>query len=79
MLFSLGLMAAAPPALTQADLNGGFPNILVPEERIGHIVVLCNAFFRIGLISKVQKLAYFQIGSEWNLLPDVWHAKLFSK
>ena len=56
LLFSLGLMAIAPSAVTSAEFNAGIPNALVTSEIIGRIVVFAMpAFFSVGLSAPSQR------------------------
>jgi hypothetical protein len=56
LLFSLGLMAIAPSAVTSAEFNAGIPNVLVTSEIIGRIVVFAMpAFFSVGLSTASQR------------------------
>lgn len=56
LLFSLGLMAALPSALTPAQFNEGIPDALVITESIGRVLVFgMPAFFSVGLSTKTQK------------------------
>lgn len=56
LLFSLGLMAVLPNALTAAQFNEGIPDALVLIESIGRVLVFgMPAFFSVGLSTKTQK------------------------
>jgi phosphotransferase system glucose/maltose/N-acetylglucosamine-specific IIC component len=56
LLFSLGLMAVLPNALTPAQFNEGIPDALIGIESVGRIVVFgMPAFFSVGLSSSTQK------------------------
>ncbi len=56
LLFSLGLMAVLPNALTPAQFNEGIPKALVTIESVGRILVFgMPAFFSIGLSTPTQK------------------------
>jgi hypothetical protein len=56
LLFSLGLMAVLPNALTPAQFNEGIPDALVSIESVGRIVVFgMPAFFSVGLSTPTQK------------------------
>lgn len=56
LLFSLGLMAVLPNALTPAQFNEGIPGVLVSIESAARIVVLAMpAFIAIGLSTPTQK------------------------
>ena len=59
LLFSLGLMAIAPTALTPTEFNAGIPSILLLGEMIGRVLVFAMPLlFLIGLVTKVQKIAF---------------------
>ncbi len=88
LLFSLGLMASAPTALTAIEFNAGIPDVLIKGELIGRVLVFAMPFFfSIELVTKIQKigLAVYCFGvtsycltyGTQHLLPEVaWSTSL---
>ncbi len=69
LLFSLGLMAVAPTALTPTEFNVSIPNILLLGEMIGRLIVFAMPLFSLsGLLLRVRKLVSVYIYSEWQLI-----------